>query len=183
MWSACLNFEFGPTIAKTKPALVVFIRPTSVQNWNQLGQKLSAIFANRQWKTESVPWGLSMAPGKLFSRNSGFGAPDMGSIIGGRQDTHQYSRWIYPSEAELQTMIQYPAQLDFEAARQELNDEVLLEKAQSIKNTKDKIIEFTIIGGDVPETLSHLLQMQEHELYTDKEYSTKLNQLLLYLQA
>lgn len=80
-------------------------------------------------------------------------------------------------------MMQYPAQLDFEAARQELNDEVLLEKAQSIKNTKDKIIEFTIIARDVPETLSHLLQMQEHELYTDKEYSTKLNQLLLYLQA
>ena len=83
------DFEFGPTIAKTKPALVVFIRSTSVQNWNQLGQKLSAIFANRQWKTESVPWGLSMTPNKLFSKNSGFGAPDMVSIIGGRQDRHQ----------------------------------------------------------------------------------------------
>lgn len=81
------DFEFGPTIAKTKPALVVYIRPTSVQNWNQLGQKLSAIFANQQWKIESVPRGLSMTPGKLFSRNPDFGAPDMGLSIGGEGKT------------------------------------------------------------------------------------------------
>lgn len=82
MWSAISVFGFGPTVAEAEPALVVFIRPFSVQNWNQLGKKLSGIFANQQWKTEFVPGGVSITPGISFARHPGFGAPDMGSSIG-----------------------------------------------------------------------------------------------------
>lgn len=82
MWSAMSVFDFGPTAVKAEPVLVVFVGPFSVQNWNQLGRKLSGIFGNQQWKTEFVPGGVSIIPGISFSRHPGFLAPDMGSSIG-----------------------------------------------------------------------------------------------------
>lgn len=48
MWSAMSVFGSGPTF-------MVFVRPFSVQNWNQLGKELSGIFASQEWKTNFVP--------------------------------------------------------------------------------------------------------------------------------
>lgn len=48
MWSAMPVFEFGPTATEAEPALVVIIRPFSVQIWNQLGKKLLQINNGRQ---------------------------------------------------------------------------------------------------------------------------------------
>ncbi|MCJ1346602.1 hypothetical protein MMC31_004820 [Peltigera leucophlebia] len=218
MWSAMSVFGFGPTAAEAEPALVVFIRPFSVQNWNQLGKKLSGIFANQEWKTEFVPGGVSINPGISFARHSGFGAPDMGSSIGekgqpgggtlggvvslkrkeqtmiGLITNHHVVRPSSPKSkatidlvdefgygsnqtASVKTIMQYPAKLDFEATSKDLNDQVIPEIKQSIKNMKDKINRFNMKGQDVPDTLSHLLEVQEDELDMYKKQLDKLKRL------
>lgn len=83
--------------------------------------------------------------------------------------------------APARTTMQYPAQLDFEATRKDLNDEVLPGIMQSIKDTTGKINRFNMKGQDVPETLSHLLEVQEDKLDEKKKQLAKLNRLPMVL--
>lgn len=39
-------FGFGSSKAKSRPALVVSVRPHAIQNWNRLARKFGATFDN-----------------------------------------------------------------------------------------------------------------------------------------
>lgn len=74
-------FGFGPTKGKSKPPLVVFVRPHAIQNWNRLAHRLGAIFANVQYEIEFDFGGASTTPAMSFANHPSFGAPGMGSSI------------------------------------------------------------------------------------------------------
>lgn len=45
-WNAMSVFGFGSSKAKSRPALVVSVRPHAIQNWNRLARKFGATFDN-----------------------------------------------------------------------------------------------------------------------------------------
>lgn len=83
--------------------------------------------------------------------------------------------------ASVKTTMQYSARLDFERTKRDLKDEVIPEITQSIKHTKDKISRYKMQGQDIPETLRHLLEVQDDELDTHKKHLATLKRLPIAL--
>lgn len=70
-WNAISVFGFGSSKAKSRPALVVFVRSHAIQNWNRVAHRFGAIIDNPYYEIEFHLWqcikNASHAFGKTIS--------------------------------------------------------------------------------------------------------------------
>lgn len=80
-WNVVSLFAFGMERNAAKPALVIFVNPGVVQDWNLLDHKLRLILKNPEILIEFLPGNVEDTPGQTSS-DSLPRFPEMGSNIG-----------------------------------------------------------------------------------------------------